>query len=584
MLSRYQGDAIGIFHPETPTAHASTEYFDIVNGTHTHPLDSLIEGARNHLDSLLLKRSEDVASAAKRYRERRGRHPPPGFDKWAEYAIKHKAIIVEDFFDRVYKDIAPFWAIDPTKIARQATSYPWVVRTRKGETTGVGNTEGRVPWLQLWTELVEEAGPYLPDVDMPTNMMDESRLLVPWEEINKMITVETKGRTMPLPSDVVREYSGLQHIEGMDKMAEPKWIHDLNKYWDYARACCAPHAPSRNLPALEDPSLPPQFPFADADYSWKGYIKNFTAAIDPCQQPHIRAFHATFIEPVSMQTATELVPLFGGSKLPMNNEILIPGAMYITKDAFYSGGETHGPPWEKKKAGIVWRGVASGGRNKPNNWMHFQRHRLIEMLNGTTVSRLERNDARAMTFELPPVEKYDFPRRREGKVGEWLTKAADAAFVNLFCADGNCDYVSPYFSVKESVPMADQYQQKFMPDADGNSFSARFRGLLLSTSLPLKATIYAEWHDDRLIPWRHFVPLDNTFQDMYGVLDFFTRDTKGDAAAKMIAETGKQWGEQVLRREDMVLYTWRVLLEFARVCDVNRDKLGYVDDLLSTQV
>jgi len=29
----------------------------------------------------------------------------------------------------------------------------------------------------------------------------------------------------------------------------------------------------------------------------------------------------------------------------------------------------------------------------------------------------------------------------------------------------------------------------------------------------------------------------------------------------------------------MVLYTWRLLLEFARVCDVNREFVGWVDDL-----
>jgi hypothetical protein len=39
----------------------------------------------------------------------------------------------------------------------------------------------------------------------------------------------------------------------------------------------------------------------------------------------------------------------------------------------------------------------------------------------------------------------------------------------------------------------------------------------------------------------------------------------------------------VLRREDMLLYVWRLLLEFARVCDENRARLGYVDDLLSAQ-
>ncbi|RYC57957.1 hypothetical protein CHU98_g8259 [Xylaria longipes] len=127
--------------------------------------------------------------------------------------------------------------------------------------------------------------------------------------------------------------------------------------------------------------------------------------------------------------------------------------------------------------------------------------------------------------------------------------------------------------------MREQYANKFMPDVDGNSFSARFRGFLLSTSLPVKATIYAEWHDDRIVPWLHFVPMDNTFQDLYAILDYFTRDANGDRAANFIAEEGRAWSNKVLRREDMLLYVWRLLLEFARVCDEKRDQLGYVDDL-----
>ncbi|PHH84649.1 hypothetical protein CDD83_1606 [Cordyceps sp. RAO-2017] len=126
-----------------------------------------------------------------------------------------------------------------------------------------------------------------------------------------------------------------------------------------------------------------------------------------------------------------------------------------------------------------------------------------------------------------------------------------------------------------------QYAHKFLPDADGNSFSARFRGFMRSSSLPLKATIYAEWHDDRLAPWLHFVPLDNTFRDLYAVLDYFADGAggPGDADARFIAEQGQAWANRVLRRDDMRLYVWRLLLEWARLCDDNRHSLAFVDDL-----
>ncbi|KAK7743357.1 hypothetical protein SLS62_010631 [Diatrype stigma] len=579
----------------------------------THPIDQLISDARAYHKILLEQQSFNVSSAAQRYRKRRQRHPPPGFDAWFKYATEHDAIVIESFFDRIYADLAPYWALEPKTIAERASSWYHVVRVRNGVANGTGNTEGMVPWLQLWTDLVNEAAPYLPDVDMPINYMDESRLMVPWEKIEGYIEVERSYRSEIPLDQVMKNYTGLAKIDANGEKAkpyDPAWIESAN-YWDLTRAACAPDSPSRNVPPLEDLEQLPRFPPDDwaPDWQYYGYVRNFTAALDPCLQPHLRGLHGTFIEPLTMSTSRELIPLFGGSKLPTNNEILIPGAMYLTDDPFYSGGKEHGPPWAHKKTGVVWRGVASGGRNKKENWTHFQRHRLIEMLNGTTVAEIERNasmlsmsgegessssssgsagekdevaKARAPTFEMPPLSKYDFPRRRDGQVGHWLREFANAGFVNLLCfpADSECDYVAPWFGEVPSVPMAEQYEYKFMPDVDGNSFSARFRGLLSSTSLPLKATVYAEWHDDRLVPWLHFAPLDNTLQDLWAVLDYFTRNRDGDNAARFLAEEGTAWGAKVLRREDMLLYVWRLLLEFARVCDERRVWLGYIDDLL----
>lgn len=142
--------------------------------------------------------------------------------------------------------------------------------------------------------------------------------------------------------------------------------------------------------------------------------------------------------------------------------------------------------------------------------------------------------------------------------------------------------------------MTTQFEFKILPDIDGNSFSGRYLSFLRSTSLPLKATIYSEWHDDRLIPWLHFVPMDNTFADIYGILAYFlgtgaakeasdgTEDTMmaaRDGAAEKIALRGKEWAEKTLRREDMQVYILRLLLEYARLCDDNRDRLGYVGDV-----
>ena len=59
------------------------------------------------------------------------------------------------------------------------------------------------------------------------------------------------------------------------------------------------------------------------------------------------------------------------------------------------------------------------------------------------------------------------------------------------------------------------------------------------------------------------------------------RPKKGnDHVAKQIAEDGRDWAAKVLRREDMVLYVWRVVMEYARICDERRDVMGWAEDLM----
>ncbi|GKT52536.1 beta-1,2-xylosyltransferase 1 [Colletotrichum spaethianum] len=589
------------------TDGTATDYFKYpfnASDADANPIDWLIHDARTKQEAILQKRSRTLHNAALRYRERRGRHPPPGFQEWFHHAMETDAIVVEEFFDRIYDDLRPFWALDAKTIAKQANAGEHVVRVRNGTAMGDGNAEDKEPWLELWTSLVSEFAKHLPDVDMPINYMQEPRILVPSKDMEKYVAKEGKTRSMPTKSKATTDFQSLVSVDAArEKPYFKGWASgDRRKYWDLVREACPSDSPARNVPAATDLSLPPTLPYLwKAPFARRGYVSNFTWSMDPCVQPHLRSLHGTFVEPLNVNTTKDLIPLFGGSKLRVNSDILIPGAMYLSDDPSYTGGNVRGPAWPEKLNRLVWRGIGSGGLTQSDNWMHFHRQRLVEMLNGTTVRGMEANDVRAMTFDMPPLERYNTLRRREKRLGEFLSGFTDVGFTHLQCGPSHdrrkeCDWLAPHLSVVNATPMAEQFSSKFLPDADGYSFSGRFRAFLMSTSVPLKATVYAEWHDDRLTPWLHFVPLDNTFQDLYGVLDFFTdgddepqgswgvhkvlgKKSKGDDAARWIAEQGKEWAEKALRREDMRLYVWRLLLEFARLCDERRDTLGYVDDL-----
>lgn len=564
------------------------------SGGSEHPIQQLIQSARANFTALQKTRSRTLKDAAARYRQHRGRHPPPGFDAWFEAAQQRDVIVIEDFFDRIHHDLNPFWALDPAEMRRQAHAQVEVIQVRAGNVTVMDPSPHPQPWLQIWAALVEDIGPgNIPDMDIFVNTMDETRLLVPWEDIAKYVAVEEASRDVFPVDEALDTYTSYDDVDagpGTSKY-EHKWItKGADKYWDYAAATCPPTSPARQYKSLQGHFDGPIDELYPLDRPM--FVQNFTESMDFCTQPHLRGMHGTFIESVSIRTSLDLLPIFGGSKLLRNNEILIPGAMYFSQDPFYEGGKDKSLPWGQKTTGMIWRGVASGGRNKEDQWWHFHRHRWVQMMNGSTVQRLEQGDVDAApTFRLPDSATYGnfLPALQQGKLGEWVSTFSNTSFVNLECfptqRDENgaqiptCPYTTPFLDLWPSVPMKDQYDYKFLADVDGNSFSARWRGFLRSTSCPLKATIYAEWHDDRLVPWVHFVPFDSSFQDFYAVMEYFLNHKDGDADGARIAKESSEWAGKTLRRDDMLLYVWRLLLEYARVMDAKRDRLGFVDDL-----
>lgn len=329
---------------------------------------------------------------------------------------------------------------------------------------------------------------------------------------------------------------------------------------------------------------------------YKGFVSNYTLSTSVCHQPDLQGLNGIFISPLTVSATKTLFPMFGGSKLSVNNEILLPAPMYWSEEDRFTAGGEKGVTWDKKMDGAVWRGVATGGRNTNSNWRAFQRHRFVAMNNGTKISRAEDWTEIPPNFELPSptydlaAQKPVQPGQPRTHLGEWVSSWSDVAFVDLMCSEqepeGQCYYTSPHYSVQEGIRLAEQFNWKYLPDIDGNSFSGRYLGFLRSTSLPIKATVYKEWHDSRLVAWKHFVPMDNRYGEWWGIMEYFLgygdQRKAHDAEAERIAAAGKEWAERVLRREDMQIYVLRLLLEYARVSDPRREKMGWVGDLLKT--
>lgn len=560
-----------------------------------HPIDNLIHAADKDFKRLLKRETRRMPDAAKAYRERRGRHPPPGFDRWFVFAQAHGALIIEDFFDQIYDDLAPFWGASPNQIRNQANSFENRVsirdlevywRTYDGESRRIMDV-----WTTMLQEIISRDG-WLPDVDLPVNIMDENRVVAKWEDVEEHMSREQESRTV-VDKDMLR--AEFLRLEVLDRQApgaiDPIW-HANAPYWNLALVGCHPLSPARRS-YLDDfdyshpPPLDPGFP----DYSYFGYVQNWTLARSPCDNPRFQGLHGAFVEPISISTTSKMIPMFSGSKQSVNNDIILPAPMYWDEDQ-YSSGDYDFVPWEKKQDKLWWRGEASGGRNREPNWAHFHRHRFVSMVNETTV-RLAEFGEQPPNFILPDPSRWQFAVHKKsspnGTLADWVGSWSDVSLNHLLCFPDDdppfCAYTDPYFSVDhELVPYDRQFEFKYLPDIDGNGFSPRLPTLLNSNSLPIKATVYQDWYDARLMPWKHFVPMDNSFMDFYGIMDFFLGNQRSDAPghdalAQAIATSGKEWMHRVMRREDMLIYMYRLVLEYARICQDSRYKMGWAADL-----
>jgi hypothetical protein len=599
--------AVNHSDPNSPTAYGRpTKSHPGVSSSHKHPIDTLINEGERAFDDLMSRESQTLEQAAAAYRKRRGRHPPPNFNLWWEFAKNRSAVVVEDFFDQVYHDLEPFWGIDPAVIRREASGFEMTIHVRDGK----AHTKSDWFWTLIWLDLIQSIETYLPDMDLAMNPMDEPRIIVPWEDMDahmqKVVqtarlpaakTVQNSFRKLPRPGkgDLHLPLVG-QTFENTSESTSARHEHLKpfqltlsDPFWKLVKRGCPPTSLARTTPD-EDPKAFAEPPIITSEYAaphtFEGYVSNVSLAKDVCHQPDLQGSQGILIEPLSVSTTKTLFALFGGSKLSVNNEILIPAPVYWDDEERFTGGDVHGGPWGNKVDKVVWRGVATGGRNRIDNWRRFQRHRFVSMTNGTKVSRVAAGLERAENFCFPE-EKYKVSAWEEGRLGEWISDWTDTAFMDLMCEPreegSTCRYTSPHFKLEPTITMPQQFEHKYLPDVDGNSFSGRFLGFIRSTALPIKSTLWREWHDSRIVPWKHFVPMDTRFGDWYGIMEYFlgyNGKNGHDEAARKIATNGKKWAETVLRREDMQIYTLRLLLEYGRVTDERREQMGWVDDLV----
>jgi hypothetical protein len=237
-------------------------------------------------------------------------------------------------------------------------------------------------------------------------------------------------------------------------------------------------------------------------------------------------------------------------------------------------------PYSEKYSTVFWRGATSEGYAIRGTWQGMQRQRFVHMLNyidsSSTINLFLPNKVNGMGYSQQRTQISQITSSTNISV----------AFVDepTRCFGPNCDIQRLEFSFRPSIDFQHHWKYKYLFDLDGAGLSGRFLPFLESRRLVFRVAAFRQWFDERLTAWKHFVPVDGRLHDVWHLIGYFAGTEKAEKGSgnghslegERIAEEGREWAGKVLRKEDMEIYMFRLLLEWGRVVDDRREEIGFV--------
>jgi hypothetical protein len=546
--------------PKQPSAQRPVTEKEKTESYHigsAHPIWQLIKDNEQKFKQMIDGQSKSLEEAVAEYRRRYGIPPPPNFDKWYDFA-KAKNVQLIDEYDSIHQALTPFWGLRPSTIrgrAREALGFNNNLigaLIRKGE---VKKIDGGEDWQQeATTGMMKEFIQYLPDMDLCFNIHDEPRVVVPYDDLSRLVG-NAKNINMPAANAVAKPRNSWSpkpaDIGDGSRIDEVK-LTRFNVFahqptWTHSRMSCSPDSPAR---ALEDGT--PQDDYSTYAVGELGFVYNQTAFSDICQSPSFSETYGFFDRPNAFNIVHDLFPIFSQSKISSFNDILYPSPWYWYGKVPYN--ENSDIAWSEKADKIYWRGSTTGGFSRDGGWRRQHRQRVVQKINARDQAKILVNlgDGESQEdWQVKEVPRSDFK------------EIFDIYFSFIGqCDQGDCDAQIEFFDVKETAKQQDAWQYKYLLDIDGNAFSGRFYAFLKSKSLVYKLAIFREWHEEWLKPWVHFIPLSLRGDEWIESVRWFAGEAAGKKEAERVALQGKNWADQVLRNEDLEVWFFRLLLEY----------------------
>ncbi|KAH1589793.1 hypothetical protein KXX34_005375 [Aspergillus fumigatus] len=253
------------------------------------------------------------------------------------------------------------------------------------------------------------------------------------------------------------------------------------------------------------------------------FVTDHHSAIDLCRHPEYRDSHGLLISPTSFPLIEGLVPILATGSLSTMGDILYPNPAYLEPEFEYVAAKDGS--WDSKHNNLYWAGSTTGAFAVKNDWQSFHRERFV---------KLAQNLGNGLHSYL-----------REGKGVVNLVKSSflnsrlfDVAFTRILqCETRYCRDQRALFRIRSWADRDEALRSRLVFDIDGNGISGRYYKLLAQSMTELPEMVM-----------------------------YFTSEA-GQKCAQEIAEQGQDWFSKAIRKEDMTIYMYRVLLELARLQD-----------------
>ncbi|KAL7946305.1 glycosyltransferase family 90 protein [Trichoderma barbatum] len=533
-----------------------------------HPIIHLMKDAQHEFAEVRKRQSKSLGEAVKEYRRRYGMAPPPNFDEWYKFAVNNKVQLIDEF-DTIHDMMTPFWGLKPQTIrarVAEALGYDNALLGVAIRDHEIAHMEYGLGWQRNATKgMMEKFLEYLPDMDLAFNVHDEPRVVIPHDDLVRLVS-KAKDETMALLDEkkkLVSEFSARPSDLSDGKTFKETKLSRFNTIqyqstWADSRMSCPPDSQAR---ILEDERADDLSRYGISDLA---FVYNTTAMSDICLTPSLSSTYGFFDRPNRFKLTHDLLPIFSQSKISSYGDIIYPSPWYWYKKVAYN--ETNDMPWDEKESKLYWRGSTTGGYSRNGGWRRHHRQHFVQKINSKEQAKVMTNSGGDGSPKWTPKE---VPR------GDYQ-KLIDVHFSHVGqCDPGDCEAQREFFDVVDRVDQQDAWGYKYLVDIDGNAFSGRFYSFLQSQSLTFKLALFREWHNEWLKPWVHYVPLSLQGDDWLEAVRFIDEDSKGSSEGQKIAKESREWANQAVRKEDMEVWFFRLLLEYGRVIDDNRANLGF---------